>query len=325
MTQLQMEMQYDLSDRANALAEIYKSTAIKIDEQVQGAIIQALNLSQDEMNELLFDLIRITSLPSTGMKQFVREDNGARCSPKHPMATYDGTRVMELKDFFQSLMNVPSFSNLYEDLETRFTNVMTFVLMLQEQFFHVNVNESVFIEHSSSWITVTRVVFFDILPKELATKHQFDSHRPPLLEIPTDWEINQRGGYILSHQGITKKRGNQEQPENVLRIMNKLQSMAWEYNSQCSFQEEVDFVTRDSAKKLTKSTRAIHKDTLGNMVEARTSTLLYTINLIKQNGVCFFEWRRDSRGRYYPTAYNLNPQGDKYKKGAIRAKSNIYQ
>jgi len=325
MTQLEMELQYDLSDREEALSEIYKSTAIKINEQVQASIMQAMNLNKNQMNELLFDLIRITSLATSGVKQFVREDTGARCLAKHPMATYDGTRVMELKDFFQSLMSVPSFVNLYQDLETRFTSVMTFVLMLQEQFFKVNVNESVFIEHSKSWITVTRVVFFDILPKELAQKHQFDSHRPPLLEVPVPWEHNQRGGYILSHQGITKKRGNQEQPENVLRIMNKLQSMAWEYNTQCSFAEEVDFVTKSSAKKLAKSNKNIYKDTLGNMVEARTSTLLYTINLIKQNGVCFFEWRRDSRGRYYPTAYNLNPQGDKYKKGAIRAKSNIYQ
>ena len=322
MTQLQIEQRRDTTDRQKLLDEVYAQTTLKVDEAMRASLKTILGTNSDEkLNQILVGLIQTTSMESNGIKMFKISKSNVACDESHPSAEYQNSRVMEMEQFFKFIFAMPSLRQLIVEPQKRFEVTIAFVLTLQTTLFDVQTNVKV--QFENGWKTVSRVIMHDILPMELAQKFEFSWYQPPMISQPLEWHEDENGGYLLDQREITKKRGHSRQPEAVCHALNVQQAMVWELNKYCTTEEEIQWNITKNQYKIDKSEKVIYL-TAQTMAKQTTSSLARTRDVLQEKNSFHFVWEYDYRGRSYSRGYNYNPQGDKYKKGAINAKSNIH-
>jgi len=322
MNQLQIEQKQDTTDRKALLAEVYAATTMKVEEPMRVALKQILNNASDtELDEVLAEVVMITAIETNGAKLYKISKSNVNCDPEHPSAEYQNSRVINMEEFFQSVLGLPSLMNMFPEPAERFNIAILFSLTLQTTLYGVETNVKV--QFENGWKTISRVVMYDILPPHLAEKLEYSFYNPPMQTQPLEWNEDENGGYLLKQDKITKGRGHARQPQAVCDALNVQQAMVWELNKYCTTAEEIQWVTEKSQLAIDESETEVYMSAT-RMAATTTASLVKTRELLEERNSFHFVWDYDYRGRSYCRAYNYNPQGDKYKKGAINAKANIH-
>jgi len=188
-----------------------------------------------------------------------------------------------------------------------------------------------FIEVVTNWHTSISLAVTYTLEPDFETLPEADFFVPPMVEKPKAWTTTEKGGFYTLDNNITLNRGEQNQPQAVLDVINLLQVNNFEVTNEPSESDLFDYKLKKAHEKNAKIGSSIK--TLGAIklvthdlgykseaditkaVTAETLTFDQTLEYTK-NGF-YFPWSFDSRGRMYSKNYNVALQSDKYRKGTI--------
>lgn len=132
---------------------------------------------------------------------------------------------------------------------------------------------------------------------------------PPMLCIPKNWESNCYGGYISAHSSVILGDGNHHIENQSLDVLNIIQKVAFELDTEVLKEPEVSSKELDTLDKershaqLVKESRQIYQDMLGHGNEF------------------YFVHKYDKRGRMYSQGYHINLQSYQYKKALLNFKT----
>lgn len=133
----------------------------------------------------------------------------------------------------------------------------------------------------------------------------------PILENPKDWSENELGGgYILSESKSTLNRGEANQPQECLDVLNILQKNTYMLREGITTEEYKQYII---AKQLHKGRNQL---TAESVAINSTTTFALHVSLLR-NRCFYFQWKFDFRGRLYNTGYNIHLQSDSYKKSML--------
>jgi len=164
------------------------------------------------------------------------------------------------------------------------------------------------------WTTITYANVGVHWNEDSNLRAQYLRFRLPMLEVPHDWKVGFQGGYHLNKSNVTTNRGDNNQPQEVLDVLNKLQRQSFVMINHINPDEEHKLVYSKMANKFPLE-KAV------DVAQATCQTIRETYATMKGKKF-YFEWRYDFRGRLYNTGYDLTLQGSKYKKGSITHKFN---
>ena len=156
-------------------------------------------------------------------------------------------------------------------------------------------------------MTVANVEFSISLKDAILPK--FQGFPLPLIETPKDWIEGESGGYWSSEKKCTLNKGEANQPQNVLDVLNTLQHNQYIMAEHTNVNDHYNFVLDKMLKEYD-----IRKAKEIALNIASTAELVYET---MRDIPFYLEWRYDFRGRINSTGYDLNLQSDKYHKGAI--------
>lgn len=128
---------------------------------------------------------------------------------------------------------------------------------------------------------------------------------------PLDWTQTQSGGYLLSDDKCTLKKGAKEQSQTALDVLNILQGNRFQLSKVKNQKDYYSYVLNKQIK-----------DGMGDheaheLAEIKAFSAHRAWEVIQDDNFSF-QWRFDFRGRMYPTGYDIHLQSDKYMKGTIK-------
>ena len=227
-----------------------------------------------------------------------------------------GMKPIDAKDiplgmFMKSLLKNDDLQEMFE--ETLFDFVIDIVKEMDTILFDI-VQRVVMVE-DGQFRTLTYVRSEITFDEDTNLMARYNRFRLPMIEKPDDWTETKRGGYYLNKRKVTTNRGEGKQPKLVLDALNKLQSNGWKHKQ--NIDEEHSYLVAkfeaDNFKRAGEKNSWIAAD----KADAMCLTAEETYDAIGDRTI-YFEWRFDHRGRAYSTGYDINLQGDKFKKGALR-------
>lgn len=121
---------------------------------------------------------------------------------------------------------------------------------------------------------------------------------PPMVEKPREWTTNTDGGLYLTKTSCILGPNNHHEETQALDVLNKLQSIEWTHSSISNLDEPI-------------------KDDEGFSQRATQSKYVRSIT----PDTFYFVWKYDKRGRLYSQGYDINLQGDEYRKASIEFKN----
>lgn len=131
---------------------------------------------------------------------------------------------------------------------------------------------------------------------------------PPAKYEPLDWTSKYDGGYAYSrHYAILGSKYNKHNEYINLKVLNNLQKIPYELTSVVDLDEEFEpkcenSEDRENAIKQFKLRQKIAKEIYAEY----------------KNIPFYFVWQYDKRGRLYSRGYDLNIQGNEYRKASLR-------
>ena len=147
------------------------------------------------------------------------------------------------------------------------------------------------------------------LDSSLAVAPELEFFKIPMIETPNDWTTRSSGGYHLNESKPTLNRGESEQPQEVLDILNTLQHNAYTLTDDAHLEPLQDYIV----DKLMKKYDVHYAESIERNITKSADIVFNTM----RNRTFYFEWKLDFRGRLYSTGYDINLQGDKFRKGII--------
>jgi hypothetical protein len=171
-----------------------------------------------------------------------------------------------------------------------------------------------------AWYTETAIIvqFHIGTDTKIAEYQRLVRFRLPMIEQPQQHFEGIAGGYMLNPDKTVTNRGEQEQPQRVLDVLNKLQSNAYTLRN-VNYTEERELVMKklqsDNWKYTNRSDSTLLKEN-----EAKCDVIMMTTHetyTTMANQTFYFPWKFDMRGRMYSTGYDVNLQATKYKKASL--------
>lgn len=135
---------------------------------------------------------------------------------------------------------------------------------------------------------------------------------PPMICRPLEWNNLYDGGWLTKRKSNILKRINQHNENLTYDVVNYLQDIAWELNT-----DLLEFA--DESKKPLDT-----KEKMNNFSKWLEDSEEVYSDLLDQDNEFYFVWKRDSRGRMYSQGYHVNPQGKSYSKAIINFKTKTY-
>ena len=131
---------------------------------------------------------------------------------------------------------------------------------------------------------------------------------PPAKYKPLDWSNKYDGGYAYSkHYAILGSKYNKHNEYINLKVLNDLQRIPYELTSVADLDEKFEPKCEDSESR----EKAIQQFKLRQKVAKE-------IYAEYKNIPFYFVWQYDKRGRLYSRGYDLNIQGNEYRKASLR-------
>lgn len=131
---------------------------------------------------------------------------------------------------------------------------------------------------------------------------------PPAKYEPLDWTSKYDGGYAYSrHYAILGSKYNKHNDYINIKVLNDLQRIPYELTSVVDLDEEFEPKCKDSESR----EQAIKQFELRQKIAKE-------IYAEYKNIPFYFIWQYDKRGRLYSRGYDLNIQGNEYRKASLR-------
>ncbi len=150
----------------------------------------------------------------------------------------------------------------------------------------------------------------------------FDISHFPMICTPKDWTENEAGGYLTPiHSKPTKKRGEANQPQKVLDVLNNFQSNVFILANHVSYQEYTQYIRGKVESKYMHLSLPEAELKIRDIIRGSTSGFEYVTSWYQDSyGIkkpFYLEFQYDFRGRVYSTGFNINLQADSYRKAMI--------
>lgn len=216
-------------------------------------------------------------------------------------------RQIEVEALIKALSTNKQLTEIFRDYETRMNISMKLVGEYDTILYDI-AHKTIRTEYGDFYNLVVANVEFS-LDLSVAVLPKFEGFPLPMIETPKEWIVGESGGYKTSTSKCTLNKGAKDQPQEVLDILNTLQSNKFIMSENTNIDSHYTYVL----EKMKKSYSYNHAKELAlNLVS--TTTQVYDV---MKDVPFYFEWKYDFRGRLYSTGYDLNLQSDKYHKGAI--------
>ncbi len=250
-------------------------------------------------------------------------------------------RVASIKDLAVVLTSLPWFDKHYETFADKLVEAYNFLVYMEDKFLYIikirnrqtkeqkeyyqeleqsgNIDAlNEYLDFLNSDLNHHLYVVFDMKQDEFES---LDAHLDithfPLIDKPLNWKEDSIGGYYSDiRKKPTKQRGSSVEPQNVLDSLNHLQSQEFRLTPLMSPQDYRNYVNDKLGDKDYDNEQEAEEQNM-KILNNTTSSFEYVTGIMSGYSF-FFEWQFDFRGRAYSTGYNINLQGDKYKKGMLR-------
>lgn len=170
--------------------------------------------------------------------------------------------------------------------------------------------------HDNHWHTITYVRVGLHWKEEVTLKALYTQFRLPLIEKPIDWKVGQQGGYHVDRANVTTNRGHNHQPQQVLDVLNKLQSQSFILANHVDDLEEYHIVYKKVKDKAIKECKFRTDLMLHEIAQNICQSTRATYEALRDKEF-YFEWKFGANGRMYNTGYDIHLQGSSYKKGSL--------
>lgn len=157
---------------------------------------------------------------------------------------------------------------------------------------------------------------------EIALRRGLTRFRLPMIEQPMDWVQGSdiKGGYYDNSSKLTSNKGSQQQPQECLDVLNKLQRNAYmlnDYSLAIEHNSIMDKLVESNWKYDRLSKEQLHAQNLNTANTIMQTTAESYKNM--ENKKFYFVWFFDFRGRMYSRGYDINLQATKIKKAMLKA------
>ncbi len=315
MTQLQVEELFDTSDKKERLLELTSIKSLDVTEEKLAELARTLKTEDYNLViQIVLELIMIVGNPTNGKKIHKRQNSIIEWF-EDETTYYTGVRAESFQSFIRSVLGIPALAEAFPNPQERYEMCFYISSVMDGVLYSVNLEDNV--RTPKGFKTHQRVLYGFELPEDVIVKGIYEFYRMPLIEEPDKWTQDEKGGYLLNKNRVTKNKGYPQQPDSVLEVLNKLQAMAWTLERQCSPSEEYMSIYQENIQALLDDPELALFTDAKKMTDNSTKSLATTHSYMSEHKCFYYEWRYDFRGRIYPSAYDLNPQGGSYKKGAV--------
>ena len=308
-TQLEIEEFFDDSNLRDMLTAEYEIFFNNVDEKHLATMFSILKTEEDDdVTDVFIYILSIIGNEKVGMRVGV-DNMGQECSIKsNKCVNIIPVRDIDVVNLCKAISRCPVIVGYTTDPLRRFDYAMDIIAEFDGILFDLH-KKTVRLD-DGQFTTVTYARSEVVFREESALKAQYNRFRLPMIETPDIWTEKERGGYKLNKKKVTTNRGEGNQPQNVLDVLNKLQSQPYKLAEHVNAEEENMFLYESLAKKSANAMEAQQKADVLCITTRDTYEAL-------AGRTFYFEWRFDFRGRLYTTGYDVNLQANKYKKGAI--------
>jgi len=314
-SQYGVEMLFDTSDKKALLVVLLAHAGRRVSESKVNDIKALIQSDDEELVDLiLIDFLMIVGNPAFGK---VQKENYSflEASKKN------SKRMFMLKDLYRSVYGMLSLKRIFPDSSERLKASAKLIKILNKVIISIKMKEVY--DYDEEKRTNNIVYCWYSFPLDMIQKGRYEFFRMPMIEVPDEWGEGIKGGYQLNKTSIVKNKGYKNQPKIVCDVVNALQSMAWGLNHDCFLSpeviaiEEYNLIHDESQAKIDANPDKYKFNSAVNMADVRTKSLSVCKQFVNGYDMFHFQWNYDARGRVYASGYDLNPQGDSYKKGAI--------
>ena len=306
LTQLEIEQEFDMKKVRLDIKESILAFADTIESKEP--LIQSVmeNYLDDvdilDVKEVMIALLTILGNERAGI-QLGKRGNDIRPLAKGMVKI--NSRDIPFNVFVKTLYKDRYINDMFKHKAMDF--VMDLVVELDTIFF--DVVKRVEMVEDGQYRTLTYIRSELLFSTNQSLRAHYERFRLPLIEEPHNWTENKNGGYHLNKSNVITNMGCNIQNKVVLNTINKLQSQGYKHRQ--DIDEEYNFNLQKFLDDGNKDKTAMDK------ARAMALTCKETYNAIEDRTI-YFEWKFDSRGRLYSTGYDINLQGNKAKKGALR-------
>jgi len=242
--------------------------------------------SIDLLRDMLKEIIMILGNPNNGLQR----QNGDR-----------SFKVSHLVSLFSSLEYLQN-----DNIEITYLKAFQIVEEMDGILFEVTEFKSKIDESEDDiYIIVDWEIGEDALSYQGLTRYKL-----PMIEKPRMWKSGRSGGYLNSNDKVTLKKGEAEQPQKALDFLNKMQSQKWKLIN-IDIDEQIEYLKAKFRSK------GMNESEVHKALSNSTLTLEETYDFMHDKEF-YLTWKYDMRGRGYSQGYDINLQGDSYKKGMLR-------
>jgi hypothetical protein len=219
----------------------------------------------------------------------------------------NGNRIIQTASVIKALAHSRFMQNNYPDLEEAFRKSIDVVFAMDEILYDIDYFNVKLDDGEYRKIAHCEVGFNLDTLEALAPELEF--FKIPLIDVPNDWGEYQPGGYHLNNSKPTLNRGSDFEPQETLNVLNILQHNKFRITSDAQLEPLQDYVIDKLMKKY-------DYHFAENITRMTTKSAEIVFNTMKDRDF-YFEWKYDFRGRIYSVGYDINLQGDKFRKGIV--------
>jgi len=219
----------------------------------------------------------------------------------------DGFNFKEASSVIKGLAFSRYMMNLYPDREEAFRKSIDVVIAMDGILYdieYLNIKKD-----DGEYRKIAHCKIGFELDATSAIAPELEFFKIPLLETPQDWTTHSSGGYHLNETKPTLNLGEGEQPQEVLDVLNVLQHNKYTLTEDAHLEPLQDYIV----DKLMKKYDYHFAESIQRNITKSADIVFNTM----RNRTFYFEWKLDFRGRLYSTGYDINLQGDKFRKGIV--------
>jgi len=214
-------------------------------------------------------------------------------------------RKLEVEAMIKALSQNKELKS-YGDAQARLDIAMDIIAEMDGILYDI---KEFFINFEDEEISIPKACVDFTLDVDLSKRAKIQGAMLPMIEKPRDWKTYRNGGYLTRDTSVALNKGEAEQPQNVLDVLNTLQSNSFKIASWTNAKDQEGYLMDKFKKKYSEHfSREITRNIIGCVDEIYSDF---------KDREFYFEWRYDFRGRLYSTGYDIHLQSDKYHKGII--------
>jgi hypothetical protein len=287
-TQEDVEMMFSTSsllETIKANAEIFIS---RIDDEYFDKISEIIDGNDAE--EIMLYIVGIIANPTVFSKELD-----------------SGIRLIQTNSVIKALGYSRFMQNNYPDLEEAFHKSIDIIFLLDGILFDIAYHNVKLDDGEYRKVAHCEIGFN--IDELTAIAPELEFFKFPLIEQPKDWNEYDSGGYHLNNTKPTLNRGADFEPQETLNVLNILQHNKMKLTNDAQLEPLQEYMIDKLMKK--------YDFHFAESIVRNTTKSADLVFKTMQDREFYLEWKFDFRGRIYSTGYDINLQGDKFRKGII--------